>query len=458
MPTTQLNISKKKFTTAYWKIAAIKSRFRVVMGGSDASKSFSVAQDEILKGLRHVEKVLVIRKVASTLKDSVYQSFKNRLNEFQMQGFYEATLSPLDITLGNGTKFLFRGLDDPEKMKSIEGITRIVVEEASEIDIDDFKELNRRLRNGDAPQFTLMFNPIDENHWLKKHFFDVVRENAETLTVTYLDNEYVKPESVTELLALKDYDENQYNIYALAEWGSLKTGSEWYPHFSKVKVVTDVVCQYELRHTNISWDFNVVPYISCICAQVVQVPMWINDVKQKFTTYMPGLLPITVNQVRVYKEYAFANPKNSSKAVSEQFAADHPLGMTLDYYGDAATGNARLQGLGTVTPFGLIKEEFDPYLYNQSRKAKQSNIAVLKRRDLMNEIFFGKHPDIEILIDKDCKELIDDLKNCKQGVKGKLKKRVKNTATGETYEEHGHMSDALEYLVCEIFRDRIKNA
>ncbi len=460
MPVTRLNISRKKFTTAYFKIAAIKTRFRVVKGGSAASKSYSIAQNEILIALKSVEKVLVIRKVASTLKDSVYASFKNRLNEFGLQGQYGATLSPLDITLANGSQFLFRGLDDPEKIKSIEGITRIFIEEATELDEDDIDELDRRVRSGNQQQITLAFNPISEKHWIKARFFDHANDEVKTaITVTIHDNEYAdeSQRAVIERYRINPLKQNQYRVYGLGEWGRLITGSEYYPAFNRFIHVGKWPYLPELRHSSISWDWNVTPYLTCVCAQVEIITRHIDKEGKKYDVATADNVPIQVTRVRFYREYTPKPPLDSVKYVASLYERDHPTGTTVDYYGDAQ-GNNRIEGMGGLTRFGEVQQHFAAYTYNQSKKAKLKNISPFKRQEFINDVLSGEHPDIEIVFDESCIELIDDMENCLQGIKGKLKNRVKNPVTKETYEEHGHASDALEYLVCEMFKDRIKNA
>lgn len=469
MPTATLNISKKKFTQAYWKIAAIKSRYRVVRGGSSAGKSFAIAQDEILNALRVKGKTLIIRKVANTIQDSVFASFESRLTEFGLAGRYKKKTSPFDIRLPNGSLLLFRGLDDPEKIKSIDGVSRIFIEEATELDEVDLKELDRRLRAGDSPQMTLAFNPIDESHWLKSYFFDKQRAKCETLVLTYKDNEFASQEEKELIESYKaDDDDYSYSVYALGDWGQIKNGSEFYPKWS-LKFVEETPFMPELQHAVTGWDFNVTPYMTCMCCQIRYITRYYDEItKERSKEPFIGAKAITVLQFRFYYEYAFDKERNSVESIAEQYRADHEswLGiydMTMDVYGDAQGFN-RVEGLGSEKRFDWIidSESLTPYIHNSSLKAKNPNVAPIKRRDFINQVFSGKHPDVEIVIDPSCVELIDDFKHCKQGTKEgklfKIKKRVKNKATGETYEEHGHASDAAENIICEVCRDMIKKS
>ena len=60
---------------------------------------------------------------------------------------------------------------------------------------------------------------------------------------------------------------------------------------------------------------------------------------------------------------------------------------------------------------------------------------------------------VVLIIDKSCKELIKDLWKVQLGIDGKLKVRVNDKQTGLSWEELGHTSDALDYLIVKLFYD-----
>jgi phage terminase large subunit len=66
---------------------------------------------------------------------------------------------------------IFRGMDDPEKIKSVQGINRIWIEEATELKKEDFNQLDLRLRGKKEIQMTATFNPISAEHWLNTDFW-----------------------------------------------------------------------------------------------------------------------------------------------------------------------------------------------------------------------------------------------------------------------------------------------
>ena len=80
----------------------------------------------------------------------------------------------MTITAPNGSEIIFIGLDNSEKIKSIAGITSIWIEEATELTLQDFNQLDLRLRGetGLHKEVIFTFNPISDTHWIKKRFYD----------------------------------------------------------------------------------------------------------------------------------------------------------------------------------------------------------------------------------------------------------------------------------------------
>lgn len=207
----------------YNRLTDYSHRIEVYYGGAGSGKSFGATQKVYLKALKFKRKVLVIRKIQRTIKDSIWSLIISHLHS---SGYYEAckiNRSDFEIELPNGSIFIFKGLDDPEKIKSIDGITDIIIEEATELTEDDFTQLNLRLRAlVDHLQIYLMFNPISKKNWVYDYFF--VRElplNVEVIKTTYLDNKFLNDEYRQELERLKDRNPAYYRIYCLGEFATL---------------------------------------------------------------------------------------------------------------------------------------------------------------------------------------------------------------------------------------------
>ena len=207
----------------YNTIDDYSKRIEAYYGGAGSGKSFGATQKILLKALMYKRKVLVIRKIQRTIKDSIWALIISHLHA---SGYYDAcriNRSDFEIELPNGSIFLFKGLDDPEKIKSIDGITDIVIEEATELTEDDFTQLNLRLRAlVENVQIYLMFNPISKKNWVYDYFF--VRKlplNVKVVKTTYQDNKFLSDEYRAELERLKDRNPAYYRIYCLGEFATL---------------------------------------------------------------------------------------------------------------------------------------------------------------------------------------------------------------------------------------------
>lgn len=220
----KLNINTKDFfNEVYLPLLDNEERWTVIMGGGGSGKSHFVAQKMILKALKYPKrKVLVIRKVASTLRESVYALFIDQLSAIGVLQYCKYTTSHMKITLPNGSEFIFMGLDDSEKIKSIAGIDDIVIEEATELTKSDFMQLNTRLRSkAKNQQIHLMYNPMSKAKWVYDFFHVQKQPNCVVLRTNYTHNKFLPQDYVDSLLASKETDPHYYSVYALGEFGNL---------------------------------------------------------------------------------------------------------------------------------------------------------------------------------------------------------------------------------------------
>ena len=110
----------------YKQLTDYETFTEVYYGGASSGKSHGVVQKVVLKSLnkwKHPRKVLFLRKVAATIKDSIFQDVLACLTDYQIVGHCKINNTDYQITLPNGAVFLFKGMDNPEKIKSIKGIS-----------------------------------------------------------------------------------------------------------------------------------------------------------------------------------------------------------------------------------------------------------------------------------------------------------------------------------------------
>lgn len=202
------------------------SRYQVAWGGAGSGKSHIVARKFLYRIVKETEKphkFLVVRKVNRTIKRSVFTLFRNLISQWGLYDEFDANLTDLTITYKkNGAQLMFTGMDDPEKLKSIEGVTGVWMEEATEFTQEDFEQLDLRLRGETVyhKQIILTLNPISEQHWIKRVFFDDPIEGCFTLKTTYLDNSFIDDDYKMVMENKKKTNPRYYNIYALGNWGT----------------------------------------------------------------------------------------------------------------------------------------------------------------------------------------------------------------------------------------------
>lgn len=216
--------------TAYVPLYKNKSRYLVLYGGAGSGKSVFVGQKIVFRMLTETgHKFLVARKVEATIRESARAEIIGAMQQMGVDSLFKyskAETGEMSITcIANGNKIIFRGLDNKEKLKSIKDVTGVWLEEASDFTLDDFTQLDLRLRGKhikNYKQMILSFNPISSKHWLKRRFFDEKDENATISHTTYLDNEFVDDVYIDILEKLKKTNKRYYDIYALGKWGVLK--------------------------------------------------------------------------------------------------------------------------------------------------------------------------------------------------------------------------------------------
>lgn len=199
-------------------------RHLVVMGGGGSGKSVFAARKVLERAITEEgHRILVCRKVAKTCRQSCWKNLLEQLADHYPDSGYKVNKTDMVISFPNGSEILFAGLDDVEKLKSIQSITSIWVEESSEIAESDFDQLDIRLRGESRwyKQIILSFNPISLTSWLKKRFFDEKDEfgRVRTHKSTYKDNRFLPAEDIRTLEAFKETNPYYYQVYALGQWG-----------------------------------------------------------------------------------------------------------------------------------------------------------------------------------------------------------------------------------------------
>lgn len=210
-----------------------KVRYFEIYGGRRSGKSFAVS--DIITYIAAAESghfVVAIRKYGTSLKDSVFMRIGNSLSAAGVH--FSTNKTDKEYTLKNGSRIRCIGLDDPEKLKSLEGPTVLWFEEATEITRHDFDSLDAGLSPEHKPgRIFLTHNPLPivpgSQHWIQERFLSVPHDMSKAaingsslvLRTWYKDNAFCPPETAAVLEGYKDTNPELYRMWALGEFVKL---------------------------------------------------------------------------------------------------------------------------------------------------------------------------------------------------------------------------------------------
>lgn len=275
----------------------------------------------------------------------------------------------------------------------------------------------------------------------KDKFFKKKYDNKNVVICSIYHNEKNLPSSYIPNL-IKEHTDRNGNI---KESGKrlifanpfVRAGGEFYSSFERIHHVGDVP-YIEGLPIHITFDFNVVPYITLCVWQVERKDevLWLRQID----------------------EFCLKSPQNKTEKLCREFERHYSskLKYGLFYYGDATGKNQDTRGLND---YQIVERTLRVYLNNFSKRVPYKNPSVSSRRQFINNIFDEKYP-VRIIIDRKCRESIRDYEFVKEDATGhKLKEKSKDEFTGQSYESLGHTSDANDYFFtnCEIVKDIFKS-
>ena len=464
----------------------------IMYGGSSSGKTYSMAQAILILTLWEGTNHLVMRKVGASIKDTVYQDFKTAAEQLGISKLFKFSDGVKTITcIQNKARIVFKGLDDAEKIKGLSSFKRVVLDEWSEFEEADYKQIRLRLRGMEGQQLIYTFNPIKETHWIKKNVFDkqkwhdipmsveiggrvipeeltkvksikmneprvimhkrtgeMIEHSPDTVVIqtTYLNNFWVvgSPDGTygyydEQCIATFEYDREHdpdyYNVYALGEWGVIRTGSEFFGSFNRGKHTAECKFNPDLA-LHVSVDNNVLPYIS--------YSFWQID-------YSDG---ITIRQI---DELPAESPHNTARKSALLVAARlREMGVDRIYmHGDASTRHANTIDDQKRSFLDLVISTLQAEGIEVIDCVGKQNPSVPMTGEFINAIFDEIIPDIRIIIGEHCTISIEDYMSVQKDENGAiLKTKVKNKITMQTYEEHGHISDTFRYVVADLVREK----
>lgn len=392
-----------------------------------------------------------LKRLKRTTLQTFFDCWKDfwRFNEDRVTMRYNEQSG--SVQFSNGSEIVLLDLHqypaDPDfaALGSLE-ITDAFIDETTEITLKAFQILSSRIRYKldllpvPEPKILLAGNPA--HNWVKFRFVNDEEGNAVDLKpyqafVPALLSDNPDPEFRRvygrQLEKLGQYDRQRL---LLGDWNAMKReGGEAFYSFNPDVHIKHVPFLPEIPVSHLSFDQNVVPYITCLAAQCQYVES--------------GAL-----QIRIFKEYCLKHPRNKTQAVCEAWAMDFgDKTQEVFIYGDAS--GSKRDTRAAQSDYDIAVNTLRRWVSARSKRVQRSNPEVRKRVLFLCAIFEGKIPGVEIVIDRNCHNLIQDLLLIKEDANGG-KVKEKASENGVTFEKLGHTSDAIEYLITTVCAGQFK--
>ena len=242
----------------------------VCKGGRGSAKSTNIALILVVDLMQYPINTICFRKVGETLRKSVYEQIKWAIKFLGVEEYFEYKLSPLEIIYKErGNKFIFMGVDDPQKSKSIKEaqfpVARYWFEELAEFKNEDEVEtvLNSifrgKLEKGLIYKGFFSYNPPKMKHnWVnKKYNYSFIENNVYVHHSTYLENPHISEEFIKEAEAVKAKDETKYRLVYMGE--PIGNGLVPFPNLEIREIEASEIAGLEKFRNGVDWGYGVDP-------------------------------------------------------------------------------------------------------------------------------------------------------------------------------------------------------
>lgn len=207
-------------------------RYYQVYGGRGSGKSFSVAVAAVTKTYsEHQHRIIYLRQTMASSDDSTIADVQRAMEKMKCEDDFTYAKNRFTNKI-TGSTISFKGIratgSQTAKLKSLSGITTVIIEEAEEIEsFDEFSKIDEGVREAGKPlKIILVYNPGSAvKSWIHKEWFDHAAPNPERfhdtvyLHSTYLDNlDNLAESMVRRYRDLEKTNPTYYRQVIMAEW------------------------------------------------------------------------------------------------------------------------------------------------------------------------------------------------------------------------------------------------
>lgn len=426
------------FLPCYLHLLQSQADIDFLWGGRDSGKSYFIACILIILCLKlPYFRCFLIKKSFNTIQESQWRTIKDICEAWGVDHLFVFKIAPLSIECINGNKFLARGCDDHQSIKSTKDPNFAWIEEGNQLSIEDFITITTTLRtNKSFVHQYFSFNqefdtPNYEDHWLWKTFFHGKEFNGvyewkldlpdgshlnytySSTHTTYKHNPHCSPQRIAFLEMLKDIDPYYYNIYTLGIPGRVVNNAPFAFAFNREKHLKPTFYNYQ-QETLLSFDFNKSP-ITCT--------VW-----QWYDNALHGLRSIKLPNSDIY-------------ALCDTIKELYPNALFV-VTGDATGKATSALVQDNLNYYKVIKEKLD--LSNGQLRVPTVNPPIKENKVLVNAVLAM----VDVRIDPaEMKPLVYDLENVRVLPDGSIEKTNRNDPA-----QQADQLDTFRYLCNTFFK------
>lgn len=289
----KLRYSRYSFSPLYEVLKEISARDEIVSvwvyGGKSSAKTFSISQFLLNRAIHEEYSSVAFRKEQTTIKRSIKESFKAALKSMSISKAFEVMDFSFRSKINNSLITLL-GLNDPEKIKGVEGVNYLYFDELNQFEKEEYDQAEGSLR-GKTNQIVFgSWNPVSEQSWIKTDYIDKIKWidlNTKTklpspdsfirisedgtrvlIKTDYRDNYFtvghpdgvhgfVDAKLIAKYEAKRDQDPQWYRVNVLGEWGVIEPDRKYWDKFGPDNIKPAHECLFNERlPIYASFDFN----------------------------------------------------------------------------------------------------------------------------------------------------------------------------------------------------------
>lgn len=303
------------------------ARYKVLYGGRDGAKSWSIARYLIARAVAKQERILCTREIQKSISESVYAVIVDQIRLLGLTDQFDTTNHRI-VYRPNGSEFYFHGLSGQTatSIKSFEGCSLCWIEEAQTITKRSLRILTPTIRS-EGSQIIVSFNPDMDTDEVYDRFVTKTPSDAVVVKVNWDDNPWSSRALDQERADMKRDDPDEYDhVYG----GNCRPAVEGSIYFKEVAALKNTgrlanIPYDPMLKVHVVADLGFNDYMSLLLVQrlasEIRIIRYIEDRQRYIPSYSQELNELKLNFGKLYLPHDGKAKHLTGASAQEQFSA-----------------------------------------------------------------------------------------------------------------------------------------